>query len=723
MSERVIRVLLVEEDEDASVLTRDLLSRSTRGRFSVECASGYDDGLARAVKDGVDVCLVSRRLGARDGTEWTREAIGAGCGAPIILLMGQAGGENEGTALGAGAADFLVRGQLSQEILERSILYAVRQAHAEAALRASEERYSLVGRAANDGLWDWDILRKVACFSPRWKEMVGCADAEIGDSPEEWFRRVHPSDVGRLKADIQSHLEGRTSRFQSEHRIRRRDGMYLTVLGRGLCVRDTAGRAYRFAGSLTDLSELRQSEMQLAYEASHDTLTDLPNRSAFLERLEEVASGPRVLARPAFAVLCIDVDRFKIVNEGLGHGVGDRLLVAVTQRLRSSLRPGDLIARLGGDEFGVLLEHLQTVDTAREVAERLVKELFERPLEESGHAVPVSVSVGVAAADSTLEGGAGLLRDADVALSRAKDAGGGCIEVFTPEMRGAALSRLELEKDLRAAVRRGEMCLHYQPIVALSTCELAGFEALLRWAHPTRGLVAPAQFLPFAEETGLIREIGRWALYEACRQMREWLDAWPAVSSLYMAVNLSRRQFVDSDLAAMVCDVLKEVGCPPESLKLEITESSVMPDPDLAAAVLEGLRGLGVTTAIDDFGTGYSSLECLQHLPCDTLKVDRVFVSRLDGTQRNAEIVNTVLGLAQRLDLTVVAEGIETEAQLAELRMLGCPLGQGFLFGRPADPAEAQAIFSGTAGSEERDEPRGAVEDPGSSDRSPATPA
>ena len=295
----------------------------------------------------------------------------------------------------------------------------------------------------------------------------------------------------------------------------------------------------------------------------------------------------------------------------------------------------------------------ETLDTARQVAERLVKELVESPFEDSGHAVPVSVSVGIAAADSALEGGAGLLRDAGVALERAKDAGGGRIEVFEPEMRGAVLSRLELERDLRTALHRGEMRLHYQPIVALSTCELAGFEALLRWKHPTCGLVPPGQFLPFAEETGFISEIGRWALYEA------------------------RRQFVDSDLAAMVCDIFKEVGCPAESLKLEITESSVMPDPDLAAAVLEGLRGLGVTIAIDDFGTGYSSLECLQRLPCDTLKVDRVFVSRLDGTQRNAEIVNTVLVLAQRLDLTVVAEGIETEEQLAELRELGCPLLSG----------------------------------------------
>lgn len=258
-------------------------------------------------------------------------------------------------------------------------------------------------------------------------------------------------------------------------------------------------------------------------------------------------------------------------------------------------------------------------------------------------------------------------------------------------------SRLDIEEDLREAVQRGQLRLEYQPIVELSTRVLTGLEALLRWDHPGRGPIAPGQFLPFAEETGLIQEIGRWVFFEACRQMREWRDAWPGAQSLYMAVNLSRRQLVNSDLAEVVCDALGAAGCPPESLKLEVTESSVMPDPDLAVAVLEGLRGLGVTVAIDDFGNGYSSLDSLQLLPFDTLKVDQTVVARLDGTERNAEIVKTVVGLASRLGLTAVAEGIETPEQLAELRELGCSHGQGFLFARPADPAAAVKWIAGPA--------------------------
>ena len=560
----------------------------------------------------------------------------------------------------------------------------------ERALRASEERYALAARGANDGLWDWDLITDRIYLSPRWKAMGGCAEDEIGTSPDEWFHRVHAMDVERVRAAIAAHLDGRSPHFESEHRMQCKDGTYRWVLSRGLAVRDAAGAPQRIAGSMTDISLRKSAEEKLLHEAIHDVLTGLPNRALFMDLLGRSVARSRRRKGYLFAVLFLDLDRFKVINDGLGHMVGDQLQVGLARRLEKCLRPEDTVARLGGDEFTVLLEDINDTSDATRVAERIHKEL-ETPFSIAGHDVYTSVSIGIALSTTDYEIPDHILRDADIAMYRAKALGKARHEVFDTGMHTRAVALLQLETDLRRALERREFRLHYQPIVTLpGTRRVVGFEALVRWQHPQRGLLAPAEFVAVAEETGLMPPVGYWVLTEACRQVREWGER--AGRPLLVSVNLSNRQFALPELPERIATILADTRLPAERLKLEITESAIMEHGDAVAAVLGRLRALGVEFFIDDFGTGYSSFSALHRFPVSTLKVDRSFVQTLDRDGESGEIVRTILTLAQNLHLNVIAEGIETKTQLDRLRQLKCPQGQGTLLGEPL-PADAAATF------------------------------
>ena len=432
----------------------------------------------------------------------------------------------------------------------------------------------------------------------------------------------------------------------------------------------------------------REAEARLVYQAYHDPLTGLPNRALLLDRLGQALARAGRRGEPV-ALLFLDLDRFKRVNDGLGHAAGDRLLVAVGERLRACARAGDTVARLGGDEFTLLLEGLTDAAEAEAVAAAVAAAL-EAPVVLDGQPVAVTASIGVALAGPGGAEPAGLLRDADVAMYRAKARGKARVEVFDAAMAAGARERVAFEADLRQAVERGELRLAYQPIVELATGRVVGAEALARWAHPARGVVLPDAFVPLAEETGLIVPLGRWVLAEACRQGRAWQDRFPTPPTV--SVNLSPRQFQQPGLVEEVAAALRSTGLAPDRLQLEITEGAVMADADGAVATLRQLRGLGVRLAIDDFGTGYSSLGYLQRFPIDLLKVDRRFVAGLGRDAGDTAIVEAVVGLAHALRLRVVAEGVETVEQAGRLRELGCELGQGYHFGRPA-AAEAMAAL------------------------------
>jgi diguanylate cyclase (GGDEF)-like protein/PAS domain S-box-containing protein len=574
---------------------------------------------------------------------------------------------------------------LEQEVQERR--------RVEAALRESEERYALATRGANDGMWDWDLDRNELYLSPRWKEMLGFGEAELSGSPHEWFERVHPEDLPRLQEALGTRSAAcADSHFVCEHRLRHRDGGYRWMLARGIALCDGDSRATRIAGSLTDVTERKKVEDQLLHDAFHDALTGLANRALFLDRLG--LSLARAKRRPEFhfAVLFLDLDRFKLINDSLGHLAGDRALIAIARRLETCVRPGDTVARLGGDEFAVLLDDLRHLEDVEPLTRHLEDRLAE-PLQLDGHEMYVSASIGIAFGSSGYERPEDALRDADAAMYRAKALGRARHEVFDEALHLAALDRLRLETDLRRAVQEGSFGVHYQPIVSLADGRVTGFEALVRWRHPVWGLVPPDQFIQVAEETGLILPIGRLVLSEACEKLHAWQREHPHNPPLAINVNLSRRQLLQADLIEQVRSILERTELPPESLRLEITESAILENPDTAVEFLKHLKSLDIGLCVDDFGTGYSSLSSLQQFPVNILKIDRSFIRGMGPEGEKDEIVRAVVGLAHSLHMEVVAEGVETEGQLARLKAMDCDYGQGYLLCHALDAQEIERLL------------------------------
>lgn len=559
--------------------------------------------------------------------------------------------------------------------------------------RESRERYALAVRGANDGIWDWDLRANSIFYSERWKSMLGYQDNEITDSPDEWFQRVIPAHVSQLRSKIQVYLDGNSSEFCDEHQMKHRDGSWRWMLCRGIAVRNETGKPYRFAGSISDISERKGAEAQLLHDAFHDSLTGLPNRALFMDRLGISIAHTKRRRRYTFSVLFLDLDRFKVVNDSLGHMVGDEFLIAIARRLETLLRPGDTVARLGGDEFAILLQDIEGLSDATRAADRIQREL-SMPLKVGSHDVFTSASIGIAMSSTGYDYPEDLLRDADNAMYRAKALGRARHEVFDKTMHNRIIALLELETDLRRALDRKELCIHYQPIVSLETGTISGFEALLRWRHPRRGLMLPEQFIFLAEETGLIIPIGWWVLKTACHQIQHWNKNLRSQPPLSISVNLSSKQFLQPELVQEVQKILEESRLESRSLRLEITESAIMDNPDLAIEKLLQLKDVGVQIHIDDFGTGYSSLSYLHRFPTDLIKIDRSFVSSMKGNDENAEIVRTIVTLARNLHMNVTAEGLETPEQLLHLRSLECEFGQGFYFSRPVDCYTAKLLIS-----------------------------
>lgn len=428
--------------------------------------------------------------------------------------------------------------------------------------------------------------------------------------------------------------------------------------------------------------QLRQSEDRLMRDATHDALTGLPNRPLFMDRLDRAVERAKRHGDYVFAVLFLDFDGFKVINDSLGHAAGDLFLTEIARRLQRCVRTADTIGRLGGDEFVILLEDIGGEADAASAAERIQAELAQ-PFSLEGHRVFTSASIGIVLSNVGYSHPVDILRDADIAMYRAKSLGKARHVIFDARMRARAVERLQMESELRNALERHEFQLEYQPIVMLHANRITGVEALLRWYHPQRGLVAPADFIPIAEETGLIVPLGNWVLREACRQMRDWHVYYPMQPPLTVSVNLSARQFKQADLAEQVARILSETGLPVQCLKLEITESTIMDDAETASITLAQLRALGIQLQIDDFGTGYSSLSYLHRFPINTLKIDRAFISRISAEGDNAPIARTIVSLAHELGMNTIAEGVETDYQLAHVRLLGCEQVQGYLISRP----------------------------------------
>jgi diguanylate cyclase (GGDEF)-like protein/PAS domain S-box-containing protein len=589
-------------------------------------------------------------------------------------------------------ADFAAIAIENANLYEQSQKEISERIKAEAALRESDERYSLAVKGTQDGIWDWNLITHQVHYSPRWKSILGYADQELGTSPTEWLNRVHPTDRQHLEAAISSYLNSSEPHFEHEHRMLRKDGTYCWVLARGFAVRDANGTPFRMAGSQSDVTDRKLAEGRLIHNAFHDTLTSLPNRALLLERLKRAILHKKRSPDKSFSVLYLDLDHFKNINDGFGHATGDQLLITVAEILNANIRSIDTVARLGGDEFILLLEDIHDMEEAYEIAHRIFKGLSV-PKNLNGHDFFVTASIGIISSEMEYDDPEQLLRDADIAMYSAKSHGRARYEVFQLEMRNNFLEQLSLEYDLRHAIQKNELCLAYQPIISLETGELCGFEALIRWEHPVDGCLTPSEFLPLAENTGLVLTIDHWTLQTAARQFSEWLKEFSVDLQLSISVNLSAKFLRHRNLVEEVQQILKETGLDAKRLKLEVTESAIMENSKFIMSTLEGLRTLGVDIQIDDFGTGYSSLAYLHQFPVQALKIDRSFISNSYDGKYKPELIMIMLHLASDLGLEAIAEGIENKTQLDQLQKLGCKLGQGFLFSPPLDANAARSVL------------------------------
>ena len=540
--------------------------------------------------------------------------------------------------------------------------------------------------------------------SPAYEKVLGYSDEDLKSTSS--LEQIHPDDQQKvLNAAEQARNTGRGQRL--EYRMRHKDRSWRTLESTASVIRNLKGDAEGLVIVNRDITERKRAEELLAHNALHDGLTDLPNRALFTDRVQRAALRARRSSGSQFSVLFIDVDGFKVFNDSLGHTVGDELLIQIGNRLAASFRQTDTIsrgsfgdapssdntlARLGGDEFTVLLEDIREPSDAIRVAQR-IQEKWATPFVINEQEVVITTSIGIALGSSTSADPEGLLRDAEIAMYRAKRAGKSRFEVFDPTMHSNAVRRLRLETDLRKAVEIGEFTAHYQPIVSLQSGKIAGFEALTRWPRP-EGMVMPGDFISVADETGLIIPMNRLLMRESCEHLRAWHAKFPSKPPLTMSVNITPKQFALPELANEIALMLDQTGLDPDCLQLEIMETIVMGDPEKAARVLAELKAIGVRLGIDDFGTGYSSLSRLQHFRVDTLKIDRVFISKMDTDAESHEIVHLIIMLAHNLGLKVVAEGTETEEQVNQLRELGCEMAQGYFFSKPVDTDAVAKLLS-----------------------------
>ena len=537
--------------------------------------------------------------------------------------------------------------------------------------------HSLPGEAR--GFWQWNLNNDSVYYSCSWRDTLGCGGDEIGTQRLEWLIRIHPDDVERVMKEMESWQRGEAGHYETEYRMLHRDGSYRWVKTGVTGERDANGKLAGLSGTLTDITDLRV----------YDPLTGLPNRALLLEKIRHCIAASRGGSQYDYALLLLSVDGYGIVNETMGHAAGDRLVVKIASTLQECVGEDGMIVRLGGAQFAVLMEEIDNLGRPSRIA-FTVKKKLDFPFVLNDLEIFVDPGIGIALGMPKYQTPEQLLMDAGIAMQRAKKSGPG-VEIFDRSMHTRAMSQLKFENELRRAIKRRELQLYYQPIVSMRTGLLTGFEALTRWKHPEKGFIAPSEFIPFAEEFGLINSLGDWALHEALEQNRAWRNE-DGAKDLIMSVNFSALQFQKNNMLSVVSRALEDTGSDPEYLKIELTESAFMGTEETAIRTLMALKQLGVKLSIDDFGTGYSSLSYLKRFPVDNLKIDRSFIKDLPENLTDGAIIYAIVNMAHSLKLRVVAEGVHSAEQMKYLRMTGCDEAQGFYYSRPLPAEEATKL-------------------------------
>ena len=662
------------------IIAQDIRNNLENDGYGV---AGQTDSAEAAVKLAgelhPDLVLMDIGLkGEMDGIEAARQ-IRTRFDLPVIFLTASADQSTLDRARQAEPYGYFLKPYRERELVI-AIEMAVTKHAMEKNLRDSQERYDLAVRGAHDGLWDWDIKHNEIYYSPRWKSMLGFKDDEIGKGPDEWLKRVYRDDQKRLWQNLDSHLNGNSPHFECEYRIQDASGRYVWMLSRALAVRDAEGKAYRMAGLQSDITARKLVEETMVYGALHDALTGLPNRELFMDRLSQRVELTIRHPENLFAVLFLDIDHFKEVNDSLGHTVGDQLLIGMARCLQLCLREEDTVSRFGGDEFAVMVNEVKDVKDAIHLAERFLARLKEITMP-SSVGKTTSVSIGIVMFNDKYKITQDILRDADTAMVHAKARGGGCYQVFDTTMHTNVVALMLLEADIKSAVANQEWQIYYQPILSMASGETQGVEALVRWIHPRRGLLLPEEFIRDAEDVELILPIGEFVLRTACLQAKAWHAA--GFPELWVSVNLSLRQFQDSNLVQKISQILAETGLPGKRLRLEVTETGAMQDLAYSVEVLKEIEKLGVDVLLDGFGNGFSSLSYLKRFPIKALKIDQSFIQDIMVNKSSAAITTAIITMARSLNLDVIAVGVENNEQNRFLKELFCDNVQGFLFCRP----------------------------------------
>src|SRR5438445_568223 len=689
------KILLIENDPTAANEIRAALALASSGFFEVEWVRQLSEGLARLTKGGIDAVLLELSLPDSHGIETFDKLFSTAPEVPILILGGSYNEALAKEAVGRGAQDYLLPGHLNYS-LPRALRNAIERKAVEDALYVEKERAVVTLNSIGDAVLCTDISGIVTYLNLVAEALTGWPREEaIGKPLAEVFQIIDGATRQPARDPMEMAVaQNRTVGLTVDCVLIRRDAFESAIEDSAAPINERAGRVIGAVIVFHDVSAARAMSQQMTHSAQHDVVTNLPNRMLLHDRISQSISLARRQHRP-LAVLFLDLDRFKYINDSLGHAVCDQLLQSISKRLRASVRNSDTVSRQGGDEFVILLSEISHPEDAATSARKILFSL-NAPHSIEGHDLDIAGSIGISIYPGDGEEAETLIKNADTAMYHAKESGRNNFQFFKSEMNRQAVERQSLEGSLRHAVERGEFLLHYQPKINLFSGQITGAEALIRWQHPDRGLVAPAQFVPIAEDCGLILPIGRWVLREACKQAREWQDA--GLPFKRISVNVSATEFRAKTFLEGVSTTLRETALQARYLDLELTEGVLMQNAKSTASVLQELKRMGVHLAVDDFGTGYSSLSYLRQFPIDVLKIDQSFVRQISDDPNDSAIVRAIIDMGKNLKKRVIAEGIETQEQLALLQSWHCAEGQGYLFSRPVPAAQsAQLLQTGVS--------------------------